>query len=212
MSELSELYSSLLRRKDENQLSEAGLTFLAETEKRLIDEELLPAVGESVLSVLHDLQSRLRLEVVYDPQQGVSVRQMGDNVPPLAPPPAAPPEPEPAGSASADPPEQPRIRRLRVTFPDGRRIYHKNAIRVLVQTLTRIGLERVAAAAGDIRHAGYPLVSRTRRTDGSAKWQEPAADGWYVYVNTNTLVKAHDLRRLSDKLGLGLLVETGYWK
>ena len=68
-----------------------------------------------------------------------------------------------------------------VTFPDGTVIRHHEAKDTLIESLRKIGLERVSRFRGRL-FKGYPLVGKIKRTDGTHRWQEKVGD-WYIYVN-----------------------------
>ena len=96
---------------------------------------------------------------------------------------------------------------LRVTFPNGDVISNRQAIRAFIDTLKRIGLEKIPQVG--IMHSGYNLVSKDKRPiiNGN-KWQNEI-NGWYVYSNISNDVKCEDLRKISNSLNLGLIVEEG---
>ena len=93
---------------------------------------------------------------------------------------------------------------LRVQFPDGTVICHTTAIDTFIAVLRRVGLQRVHEL--NIQHAGYNLVSRVKRPSDGHIWQHEL-DGWYIYSNTQNLVKMNDLLYISEKLHLGLKVD-----
>lgn len=93
-----------------------------------------------------------------------------------------------------------------VCFPDGTIVQRGRAKDTLIATLKVIGLNRVAAFRGRT-FSGIPLVTRTKREDGVARWQEEI-DGWYVYVNMSNRQKIEVLRKLSDEFRLGLVIKT----
>lgn len=96
---------------------------------------------------------------------------------------------------------------LRVTFPNGDVISNRQAIMAFIDTLKRIGLEKIPQVG--IMHSGYNLVSIDKRpvVNGN-KWQSEI-NGWYVYSNISNDVKCEDLRKISNSLNLGLIVEDG---
>ena len=93
---------------------------------------------------------------------------------------------------------------LRITFPNGDVISNRWAIEAFIETLKRIGLERIPPVG--IKHSGYNLVSTDKRPNGN--WQREI-NGWYVYSNISNDVKCEDLRKISSSLNLGLKVEDG---
>ena len=93
---------------------------------------------------------------------------------------------------------------LRIIFPNGDVISNRWAIEAFIDTLKRIGLERIPQVG--IKHSGYNLVSTDKRPNGN--WQREI-NGWYVYSNISNDVKCEDLRKISNSLNLGLKVEDG---
>lgn len=95
---------------------------------------------------------------------------------------------------------------LRVTFPDGTVIWHKAAIDTLIETLSKIGFDKVMKVS-DINHAGYHLVSKKMRpTEAGKTWQHKVGD-YYIYSNTNNSQKIADLKKISKALNLALIIE-----
>lgn len=92
-----------------------------------------------------------------------------------------------------------------VTFPDGTVIRHREAKDTLIESLCKIGLERVAGFSGRMIK-GYRLVDKKVRTDGTSKWQEKVGD-WYIYTKMSNEVKMQMLRMISDEYHLGLVIE-----
>ena len=97
---------------------------------------------------------------------------------------------------------------MRVTFPDGTIIWHRRAIDTFINTLRKIGLERVHKVG--IYHGGrYNLVSKEKRPPKqNATWQHEC-DGWYIYSNISNSTKVEDLKLISDYYRLGLKIEEG---
>lgn len=93
---------------------------------------------------------------------------------------------------------------LRIIFPNGDVISNRWAIEAFIDTLKRIGLERIPPVG--IKHSGYNLVSMDKRPDGN--WQREV-NGWFIYSNISNDVKCDDLRKISNSLNLGLIVEDG---
>jgi len=92
-----------------------------------------------------------------------------------------------------------------VKFQDGTVIRHREAKDTLIESLRKIGLERVSRFRGRL-FKGYPLVGKVKRTDGTHRWQEKVGD-WYIYVNISNETKIRLLEMLSNELHLGLVIE-----
>ena len=93
---------------------------------------------------------------------------------------------------------------LKVTFPDGRILQHRQAKLTYVEVIKDNYPELISLMG--IVHAGVNIVSDKL----DAKYhdsQQEIEGGWYVMTNTTTEVKRDDLIRISDELELGLTVE-----
>ena len=97
---------------------------------------------------------------------------------------------------------------MKVTFPDGTVIWHRQAIDTFIDALRKIGLERIPAVG--IQHGnGYNLVSKDKRPTMPGRIWQHECDGWYIYSNISNGTKAEDLKRISDHYHLGLKIEEG---
>lgn len=98
-------------------------------------------------------------------------------------------------------------KKVRVTFPDGEVICYKRVVNTFIETIKKIGPERVASLGMKVRN--HPLVSRekiARFKDNS----KPIDDKWYVITESDTWQKYMQLTSISDQLGLGLDIELAY--
>ena len=94
--------------------------------------------------------------------------------------------------------------KIRVTFPDGIVICYKRVTDTFIETIRRIGPERVASLGMEVRH--HPLVSREKIglfKDNS----KPIDDDWFVITESDTAQKYLQLMSISTQLGLGLTIE-----
>lgn len=91
-----------------------------------------------------------------------------------------------------------------VKFEDGTIIKEDKAIFTFVNSLKKIGLERIANEHPEIQHSGYPLVG-TRKYEAPSKKQE-FVDGYYVYTNISNDDKISDLLTLSNYYSLNLVI------
>lgn len=97
---------------------------------------------------------------------------------------------------------------IKVTFPDGTVIWHRQAIDTFIDALRKIGLERIPAVG--IQHGnGYNLVSKDKRPTMPGRIWQHECDGWYIYSNISNGTKAEDLKRISNHYHLGLKIEEG---
>ena len=96
---------------------------------------------------------------------------------------------------------------LRVTFPDGTVIWHRQAIDTFIDTLRKIGLSRIPQVG--ISHKGYNLVGKKKRpTEPGRIWQHEC-DGWLIYSNISNQTKIDHLKQISKVLHLHLKIEEG---
>ena len=92
-----------------------------------------------------------------------------------------------------------------VRFPDGTVIRHNNAKDTFIETLRRIGFERLSSFDRRLI-MGYRVVSKIERTDGNSKWQDKVGD-WYIYTKLSNNVKIQLIQMISDDYHLGLTIE-----
>lgn len=203
---------------------------LGELEDRIIAEEILPAISESVAPVLSALRRNLTLVVDYSTEDGITVKTTRGEVvvkehtakkyqiPATnktvkiseADEPQSNVENSGENSGEGDEPHDPITRAesigFKVTFPDGAVVRGHDAKTTMIETLRKFGLQRVATFKGRI-FKGYPLVGRTKRTDGRTRWQEEV-DGWYVYTNLSNGVKIKVLHMVAQELGEHITIES----
>lgn len=223
MTKLEKLYASI------KNLQELGLPLNKETlaaadnlEEQLIKSEILPAMSKDVEPLLSQIQRDLVLVVEYHPGEPISValsrktkitdiagtKQLThttgrESIPVTANEPATAKEPHEPTKQVENP-----TKGLKVTFSDGTVVWGRTAIDTFIQTIRRIGFERVAAIG--ITHAGhYNLVSRQQRQPEPGRIWQHECDGWYVYSNISNQQKRDDLKQISNKLHLGLKIEDG---
>lgn len=95
-------------------------------------------------------------------------------------------------------------KKVRVTFSDGEVICYKRVVNTFIETIKKIGPERVASLGLEVRH--HPLVSKEKIAlfkDNS----KPVDGEWYVITESDTAQKYVQLTSISDQLGLGLDIE-----
>jgi hypothetical protein len=96
---------------------------------------------------------------------------------------------------------------LKVVFPDGRVVEHKNSTETFKEVINEIGPARVAAL--NIMTSGYPLLSKEKidhNEGGYGKSQQQMNDGYWIVTKLETKAKLSKLQEISDKLDLGLQV------
>lgn len=219
MNKLETLYKSIKGLQDLGlPLNEETLKAADELEEQLIKSEILPTISKDIEPRLSQIQRELVLVVEYKPGEPVSVAlsrktnitkmlnaktltQIGSS---------------PVKSNETVKPAEPHAptkhienttKGLRVTFPDGTVIWHHAAINTFIETLRKIGLERIPSVG--IFHGGgrYNLVSKDKRpVKPGCIWQHES-DGWYIYSNISNLKKVEDLKIISQHFKLGLKIE-----
>jgi len=192
---------------------------IEELEEKMIKEEILPALSEDIAPRLKPIKRDLVLVVEYHPGEPISValsrktkisEMTGAKV--LTPRSSTPvkSEEEPEKVKPHEPTKHIEnvTKGMKVTFPDGTVIWHRQAIDTFIDALRKIGLERIPAVG--IQHGnGYNLVSKDKRPTMPGRIWQHECDGWYIYSNISNGTKAEDLKRISDHYHLGLKIEEG---
>ncbi len=219
MNKLEKLYSIIENSREVGvKLNKDVLQQVEELEEGIIKEEILPALGNDIAPRLKPIKRDLVLVVEYHPGEPISVALsrkakiseiMGAKT--LTPRSSTPvkSEEEPENTILHEPTKhiENTTKGMRVTFPDGTVIWHRRAIDTFIETLRKIGLERVSKIG--IYHSDFNLVGKkSRKPKPGAIWQHEC-DGWYIYSNISNSTKAADLKRISDYYRLGLRIEEG---
>ena len=220
MTKLEKLYSIIENSREVGvKLSKDVLLQVEELEEGIIKEEILPALGNDIAPRLEPIKRDLVLVVEYHPGEPISVALsrktkiseiMGAKT--LTPRSSTPvkSEEEPTEVKPHEPTKhiENTTKGMRVTFPDGTVIWHRQAIDTFIDALRKIGLERIPPLG--IEHGnGYNLVSRDKRPTVPGRIWQHECDGWYIYSNISNSQKAEDLQRISDNYRLGLKIEEG---
>ena len=93
---------------------------------------------------------------------------------------------------------------IRVTFPNGKIICHKQVVNTFIEVIDSCNLELVSKM--NIHFANINLVSK-ERDSRYGKFQKEIKDGWLVFTNTNTERKFSILQEISKSLELNLDIE-----
>ena len=221
MAKLEKLYSIIENSRDVGvKLPKGVLQQVEELEEGIIKEEILPALSGDIAPRLEPIKRDLVLVVEYHPGEPISValsrkakisEMTGAKV--LTPRGSIPVRSHWAANPieSHEPTKHIEnvTKGMKVTFPDGTVIWHRAAINTFVETLRRIGLERVSKLG--IFHGGgrYNLVGKEKRPPVPGRIWQHEVDGWYVYSNISNEKKAEDLKRISDYYHLRLKIEEG---
>lgn len=222
MATLKELYTTLRSLRDMNLPVDEKLLKAADSlEEKIIKEEILPSLSQNIEPLLSEIQRDLVLVVEYHPGEPISVAlsrkaKISEIVDAKQLTPQTERVSRPISSelpAIVAEPHEPTKRvvnitkGLKVTFPDGTVVWHKQAIETFVDALRKIGFERIPMVG--IEHGGYNLVDKRKRpTEAGRVWQHEC-DGWYVYSNISNSTKRDDLQKISDFFHLGLKIEEG---
>lgn len=219
---LEDLYSIIqISQRSEINLGDDVISQINEAEEKIIREEILPIIGQSIEPTLSQIKRELVLVVEYRPGEPISVAlsrkakisQIDDAKPIVASPrrlskPVKSDEP-----ATAQEPHEPtkyvtnHTKGLRVQFPDGTVVCNKTAIDTEIDVLRRIGLERAAKVGR--KKAKWPLIGKEKRPTVAGKVWQHEIDGWYIYSNTSNDQKREDLQAISDYYNLGLIISDG---
>ena len=220
MTKLEKLYSIIENSREVGvKLSKDVLQQVEELEEGIIKEEILPALGNDIAPRLEPIKRDLVLVVEYHPGEPISVALsrktkiseiMGAKT--LTPRSSTPvkSEEEPTEVEPHEPTKhiENTTKGMRVTFPDGTVIWHRQAIDTFIDALRKIGLERIPPLG--IEHGnGYNLVSRDKRPTVPGRIWQHECDGWYIYSNISNETKKDDLQRISDYYHLGVKIEEG---
>ena len=177
-------------------------------EQSILTNQVIPTLEKCAQELLKNLECEICLSIIKDANGKVHVLE--DGIP--LPDPIDEYFPSEAGeSLIYDGPEYTSLKQragsigFSVKFQDGTVIRHREAKDTLIESLRKIGLERVSRFRGRL-FKGYPLVGKIKRTDGTHRWQEKV-DDWYIYVNISNDTKIRLLEMLSNELHLGLVVE-----
>ena len=220
MTKLEKLYSIIENSREVGvKLSKDVLQQVEELEEGIIKEEILPALGNDIAPRLEPIKRDLVLVVEYHPGEPISVALsrktkiseiMGAKT--LTPRSSTPvkSEEEPTEVKPHEPTKhiENTTKGMRVTFPDGTVIWHRQAIDTFIDALRKIGLELIPEVG--IEHGnGYNLVSRDKRPTVPGRIWQHECDGWYIYSNISNGTKAEDLKRISDHYHLRLKIDEG---
>ncbi len=220
MTKLEKLYSIIENSREVGvKLSKDVLLQVEELEEGIIKEEILPALGNDIAPRLEPIKRDLVLVVEYHPGEPISVALsrktkiseiMGAKT--LTPRSSTPVKSDevPEVTTPHEPTKQIKnpTKGMKVTFPDGTVIWHRQAIDTFIESLRKIGFDRVARL--NLKHGkGYHLVSKEKRPPVAGHIWQHECDGWFIYSNISNSQKIQDLQQISDHYHLGLIVKEG---
>lgn len=208
-SKLAKLYD--LRRLSQEfgmEWTEAQEAQLVKEEERIIREEVVPLVKDSIEPALAQVQRELVLVVDYVPSQPLKVslsrkRNLFDAITDaveIAPDPKV--EHRDLGTQQNPAIKRGPRTRLRVTMPDGEVIAEPQAADTFQRVIMLIGPDRVRPL--DIRRFNIPLISNTKDDKYN---QRTIGKGWYLLTHSSTEDKRRQLEEIADRLDIPMTVE-----
>lgn len=219
MTKLEKLYSIIENSRDVGvKLPKDVIRQVEELEENIIKDEILPALSSDIAPRLEPIKRDLVLVVEYHPGEPISVALSRKakiseiiDAKPLTPRNSTPvkSEAEPPQIEPHEPSKQVtnKTKGLRVTFPDGTVIWHRQAIDTFIETLRKIGLHRISQVG--IEHMRYNLVGKKKRPLVPGRIWQHECDGWFIYSNISNQTKIDHLKQISKALHLHLKIEEG---
>ena len=221
MTKLEKLYSIIENSREVGvKLPKDVVEQVEELEEGIIKEEILPALSSDIAPRLNPIKRDLVLVVEYHPGEPISVALSrktkiseiidAKTLTPRSNSPVRSNE-NPILVNSHEPMRhvENSTKGLRVTFPDGTVIWHRSAIDTFIETLRKIGLERISTLNIKHAHGKYNLVGKEKRPPMPGCIWQHEVDGWYVYSNMSNSMKITDLKTISDYYHLELKIEEG---
>ena len=188
-----------------------------ELEENIIKDEILPALSSDIAPRLEPIKRDLVLVVEYHPGEPISVALSRKakiseiiDAKTLTPRNSTPITSDERPIVEAHEPTKHVTnvtKGLRVTFPDGTVIWHRQAIDTMIETLRKIGLHLIPQVG--LMHGGYNLVGKKKRPVEPGRTWQHECDGWFVYSNISNKQKIEDLKEISKFYRLNLKIEEG---
>lgn len=217
MDKLEKLYSIITNSEEVGvELGNDVLRQVESLEEQIIKDEILPALSQDIAPRLNPIRRELVLVVEYHPDEPIRVALSRKtkiseiiDAKTLTPRSGKPVTSE-AKLETSVPHEATKhvenpTKGLQVTFPDGIVVWNKSAIDTFVNTLKKIGFERVAKVK--CTHCDYNLVGRVKRPVVKGVVWQHECDGWFIYSNISNKQKIADLVRISEYYHLNLKIE-----
>ncbi len=217
MATLKELYTTLKSLRDMKLPVDDKLLAAADSlEEKIIKEEVLPALSQTIEPQLSEIQRDLILVVEYHPGNPLRVALSRKAriseitgaktlTPKVGIPLSSSVKVEPAEVHEPTKHIESPTKGMRVTFPNGTIVWKNYAIDTFVETLKIIGLERISKL--NIIHCGYHLVGKKKRPLTPKRIWQHEVDGWFVYSNIANSTKIDDLKKISNELHLSLKID-----
>lgn len=219
MTRLEKLYSIIENSREVGvKLPEEVIQQVEELEENIIKEEILPALSSDIAPRLEPIKRDLVLVVEYHPGDPISVALSRKakiseihGAKTLTPRNSTPvkDEKDPQQFEPHEPTKHVTntTKGLRVEFPDGTVIWHRKAIDTFIETLRKIGLQRIPQVG--ITRNGYNLVGKKKRPTVPGRIWQHECDGWFIYSNMSNETKIKDLQIISEFYHLNLIITEG---
>lgn len=210
MSRLSKLYEAMETLRKEGLPVNENLEQKAnELEEKIIKEEILPIITESIAPALQKVQRELVLVVDYIPNSPISVHLSRKRNFTAAIVDAKEILPDTKVQHKEYVRTKPIIGKspasyLRITFADGKVIQEEKALDTFKMFILDIGVMRVRSLG--IKICNVPLISNTL-DDKYKKAQKPIGNGWYLMTHSNTSYKKQIIEHIAKALNITLKVE-----
>ncbi len=94
--------------------------------------------------------------------------------------------------------------KLKVTFPDGTVICEQKVVSTMIETLRKIGFDRVETL--NISVAGRPLITQQKSSNMARRWKD-VGSGYYVHVNSSTDAKIKLLNTINNQLNVRIKIK-----
>lgn len=213
MSRLDQLYKAMQTLNSEGLvLNDDLLNQVSELEEKIIKNEILPIIRETIEPALSPVQRDLVLVVEYSPNAPISVkltrkRSFVNELPDAK---VIEPDPEVEHKTNSGVTicnSKSPATNLRIKLPNGHIIENRKAVDSLIEFIQYVGVGKVRSL-GLIR-CKIPLISNTIDKKYGSR-QKPLGQGWYVMTCTSTEDKKKDIEAISEAYNLGVKVEIVY--
>lgn len=95
---------------------------------------------------------------------------------------------------------------LRVTFADGIIFEGKNAKKVYIDAMKKIGLDRIHDLNIRLINDRFNIIDTNKRTDNDKSWQD-YVDGFWIYIYMSNEKKVRFLLEIKERLSIDMTIE-----
>jgi hypothetical protein len=199
MTKLEELYQAIQTLNNLGAKLPASLIEQTnQIEENIIKNDIIPALAETIEPIIQQIQRDIMLIVDYKPNEPLSVRIAKKKSSLIPQEQDLPQHEEKIERAFAN--KAPKTG-LRVEFSDGKVIAERYAYETLIESIKKIGWERVRDL--NIVVNKLPFISNKKYDID----QHEIVKGIYIITHSSTKRKKEILDYISDELGLNLKVE-----